>query len=461
MPYIPHSPDDVRDMLAAIGVRSVDDLFEDIPRPLRMRKPPKLPEPLSELDLQRLAAGAAAKSETFDEVNAFLGAGVYDHFLPSVVNHLAHRVETVTSYTPYQPEASQGNLTFIFEYQTAVCELTGMDVSNASMYEGGTACAEACLMAIRLNGKGRRKVLIGRGLHPEYRQVAATYLRNLGHIVVEEVPLKDGATDAEALARMADASTVAVLLQTPNFFGVVEDGPALAAAAKGKGALLLVCADPIALALLEPPGRWGADVVCGEGQQLGSGLAYGGPYFGFFAAKMDYIRQMPGRISGETVDAEGRRGYVLTLGTREQHIRRDRATSNICTNQGLLALRGLVYLAALGPKGLREVAEGCLANAHYAAAEIAKVPGWRLAHPSRPFYQEFAVDGPIPAEEAIARLRKRRILPGVALSRWFPDLPNRLLVAATEVKTRDQIDALVRGLAGLPAAGASGKEPRP
>ena len=446
MPYIPHSADDLRAMLAAIGVKSVDELFEDIPKNLRMKKTPRLPRPITELELQREAAAAAAKTETFDRMNAFLGAGVYEHFIPAVVQHLAHRVETVTSYTPYQPEASQGNLTFMFEYQTAICELTGMDVSNASMYEGGTACAEAALMAIRVNGKKRNRVLISRALHPEYRQITETYLRALTGIEIVEIPVKDGATDLEALSRMADASTIGVLFQTPNFFGIVEDGPALSAAARKAGALTLVCADPIALGVLEPPGAWGADIVCGEGQQLASGLAYGGPYFGFFAAKMDYIRQMPGRIAGETVDVEGRRGFVLTLGTREQHIRRDRATSNICTNQGLLALRGLVYLAALGPAGLKEVAEGCIANAHYAADRVASLPGWKMAHPGKPFFQEFAVDGPLPAAKVIASLRKKKVLPGVALSRWFPDMPNRLLVAVTEVKTKKQIDALVKAL---------------
>ena len=449
MPYIPRSEADLVAMLAAIGVKSVDELFADIPKSMRIRKAPKLPRPATELELQREAVAADAKTETFDRMNAFLGAGVYEHHIPAVVQHLAHRVETVTSYTPYQPEASQGNLTFMFEYQTAICELTGMDVSNASMYEGGTACAEAVLMAIRVNGKSRRKILVSAGLHPEYRQIIATYLRPLADLEIVEVPLKDGATDADALARAAGPDTVAVFLQTPNFFGVIEDGPALAAAAKKAGALTLVCADPIALAILEPPGAWGADIVCGEGQQLASGLAYGGPYFGFFAARMEFIRQMPGRIAGETVDVQGRRGFVLTLGTREQHIRRDRATSNICTNQGLLALRGLVYLATLGPNGLREVAEGCLANAHYAAERIAALPGWKMAHPGRPFYQEFAVDGPRPAAEIIDRARRKKVLPGVALSRWYPDLPNRLLVAATEVKTKKQIDALAKVLGAV------------
>ncbi len=447
MPYIPHSAEDVRAMLAAIGVADLDEL-------MRMKRAPKLPRPATELELQREAAIAAAKSETFDRVNAFLGAGVYEHFIPAVVQHLAHRVETVTSYTPYQPEASQGNLTFIFEYQTAICELTGMDVSNASMYEGGTACAEAALMAIRVmehvkKQKGRNRILVSRGLHPEYRKVTETYLRSLAGIEIVEVPLKDGATDADAVASLAGGSPVALLFQNPNFFGVVEDGPALAAAARKAGALTLVCADPIALAVLEPPGAWGADIVCGEGQQLGCGLAYGGPYFRFFAARMESIRQMPGRISGETVDIEGKRGFVLTLGTREQHIRRDRATSNICTNQGLLALRGLVYLSALGPAGMREVAEGCIANAHYAADRIAALPGWKLAHPGRPFFQEFAVDGPIAAEKAIERLRRKKVLPGVALSRWFEGMPNRLLVAVTEVKSKKQIDALVKALGTL------------
>jgi glycine dehydrogenase subunit 1 len=449
MPYISHSEKDVRDMLDAIGVRSVDELFEDVPARLRIRRAPKLPAPLAEMDLQREAARAAEKSETLDRMNAFLGAGFYDHFIPAVVQHLAHRVETVTSYTPYQPEASQGNLTFIFEYQTAICELTGMEVANASMYEGGTAAAEACLMALRVNGKGRRKILLSAGLHPEVRQVCRTYLRNIEGVVVEEVPLRDGATDLDALGRLSDGSVAAFLMQTPNFLGIVEDGPAISAAAKARGALLLVSADPVALALLEPPGRWGADVVCGEGQPCASGVAFGGPSFGFFASRAANIRQMPGRISGETVDQDGRRGFVLTLGTREQHIRREKATSNICTNQGLLALRGLVYLAALGPVGLREVAESCLANAHYAAGLLAALPGWRLAHPGKPFFQEFAVEGPIPAEEAIARLRRKRILPGVALSRWYPDRPNGLLVAATEVKTRRQIDDLAKALGGL------------
>jgi glycine dehydrogenase subunit 1 len=449
MPYIPHSAEDVRAMLAAIGVRSVDDLFEPIPKALRMKRKPKLPPPATEMELQREAADAAAKTETFDRMNAFLGAGVYDHFIPAAVGHLAHRVETVTSYTPYQPEASQGNLTFIFEYQTAICELTGMDVSNASMYEGGTACAEAVLMALRVNGKGRKRVLLSAALHPEYRAIVTTYLRSLEGVEIVEVPAKGGATDREALARLADPSTVAFLFQTPNFFGVVEEGPDLVATAKRAGALALVCVDPIAMAILEPPGAWGADIVCGEGQSLASGLAYGGPYFGFFAAKQEYIRQMPGRIAGETVDQDGRRGFVLTLGTREQHIRRDRATSNICTNQGLLALRGLVYLAALGPVGLREVAEGCLANAHYAAERIAALPGWSLPFAGKPFYQEFAVDGPIAAEDVVRRLRKRKILPGVALSRWFADRPATLLVAVTEVKTKRQIDALAKALGGI------------
>jgi glycine dehydrogenase subunit 1 len=446
MPYIPHGAEDVEAMLRAIGVSSIDALFEPIPKEYRFKRALRLPKPAAELTLQREATEAALKTETFDRFNAFLGAGVYDRFIPAAVTHLAHRVETVTSYTPYQPEASQGNLTFMFEYQTAICELTGMEVSNASMYEGASACAEAMLMAMRVNGKGRTRIVLSETVHPEYRQVVATYLRNIPGADIVTVPARDGTTDLVALAAAADANTIAVLVQVPNFFGLVEDGFDLAAAAKAKGALLVACVDPISLGALEPPGAWGADIVCGEGQSLASGLAYGGPYFGFFASKMAFIRQMPGRIAGETVDLEGRRGFVLTLGTREQHIRRDKATSNICTNQGLLALRGLVYLSALGPKGLAEVAETCIAHSHYAADRIASLRGWSLAHPNRPFFQEFAVDGPIPADEVIERLRKKKILPGVALSRWFGDMPNRLLVAVTEVKTRRQIDALVAAL---------------
>ncbi len=446
MPYIPHGALDVEEMLRVCGIDSVDRLFDPIPAEFRLRRRLRLPKAAAELTLQRESAEALARTETFDRVNAFLGAGVYDHFIPAAVGHLAHRVETVTSYTPYQPEASQGNLTFMFEYQTAICELTGMEVSNASMYEGASACAEAALMALRVNGKGRTRIVVSETVHPEYRQVLDTYLRNLEGIEAFTVPARDGATDLAALAAAADERTAAVIVQVPNFLGVIEDGFDLAAAAKAKGALLVACVDPISLAVLEPPGAWGADIACGEGQSLASGLAYGGPYFGFFAGRMANVRQMPGRIAGETVDLEGRRGFVLTLGTREQHIRRERATSNICTNQGLLALRGLVYLAAMGPQGLREAAEGCIANAHYAADRIASVRGYALAHPGRAFYQEFVVRCPVPAVDVIAALRRRKILPGVALSRWFPDRPHDLLVAVTEVKRRKQIDALVSAL---------------
>ena len=439
MPYIPHSEQDVRDMLAAVGARDLDELFEDIPKGLRIRRAPRLPAPLSELGLQREAAQAAAKTETLDRMNAFLGAGFYDHFIPAVVQHLAHRVETVTSYTPYQPEASQGNLTFIFEYQTAICELTGMEVSNASMYEGGTAAAEACLMALRLAAKGRRKVLLSAGLHPEYRQICRTYLRNLEGVAVEDVPLRDGATDLEALARLSDDAAAAFLMQTPNFLGVVEDGPAIAEAAKRRGALLLVSADPIALAILEPPGRWGADIVCGEGQPCASGVAFGGPSFGFFASRMANIRQMPGRISGETVDQQGRRGFVLTLGTREQHIRREKATSNICTNQGLLALRATIYLALMGKEGLREVAELCVRKSHHAASLAVARPGYRLAHGGA-FFREFVLECPVPAADVVKLGLERGILAGVDLGMFRPEWSRWLLVAVTEQRSAEEIE---------------------
>ncbi|HEU4395162.1 MAG TPA: aminomethyl-transferring glycine dehydrogenase subunit GcvPA, partial [Planctomycetota bacterium] len=443
MPYIPHSEADVRAMLAAVGAKSVDELFEDIPKALRIRRAPRLPKPLAELDLQREAAAAAAKSETFDRMNAFLGAGFYEHFIPAVVQHLAHRVETVTSYTPYQPEASQGNLTFIFEYQTAICELTGMEVSNASMYEGGTAAAEACLMALRVNGKGRRKVLLSAGLHPEYAQICRTYLRNLEGVVVEEVPLKDGATDADALRRLSGPDTVGVLMQTPNFFGVVEDGPALSSAAKAQGALLLVATDPIALALLEPPGRGSdgtaADMVVGEGLCLGNTPSLGGPALGYFACSDALLRRMPGRIAAETVDKQGRRGYVLTLQTREQHIRREKATSNICTNQGLLALRATVYLGLLGREGLIEVANLCVQKTHHAARLASTIPGYRLAHGGA-FFREFVLECPVDAAAVVNAGRADGILPGVDLGRFRPEWKRRLLVAVTEQRSAEEID---------------------
>jgi glycine dehydrogenase subunit 1 len=335
-------------------------------------------------------------------------------------------------------------LTAIFEFQTMISRITGMDVANASMYDGASALAEALLTARGALRKRDRVVLAGT-IHPEYLETVRTYLRNVDAELVELAP-EDGRIAPETLAAAVDDRTAAVAFQTPNHFGVLEDGPALVEAAHDAGALAVVVANPVSLGVLEPPGAWGADLVVGEGQPLGAPLSYGGPYYGFFAAREKLVRKIPGRIVGETVDLDGKRGFVLTLSTREQHIRREKATSNICTNQGLIALRGAMTMAVLGRVGLREIAAQCLRKAHYAAERIAALPDWRLVH-DRPFFHEFAIEGPRPATDVVSALGSRCVLPGVPLSRWYPDRQNQLLVAVTELKTRAQIDELVGALA--------------
>jgi glycine dehydrogenase subunit 1 len=446
MRYIPNTEADRRRMLEAIGVGAIGELFADIPEALRLTRPLKIPPALAETDaVKRLRALAGRNADT-ERYNSFLGAGCYDHFSPAIISHLVLRGEFLTAYTPYQPEISQGTLQALFEYQTLVCQLTGMDVSNASMYEGASATAEAILMAHRITG--RNEVVVARAVHPEYRQVARTYTAQVGLVFREAAFTEAGATDLEAATHACGPQTACLVVQSPNFFGGVEDLAPLAEAAHAVGALcLVVVAEPIALGLLKSPGECGADLVSGEGQGLGPGLNYGGPALGFLATRDQYVRHLPGRLVGQTVDREGRTGYVLTLATREQHIRREKATSNICTAESLIALMASIYLVSMGPQGLREVALQNLRKAAYAKARLAKVPGCGLRFRG-PTFNEFVVRTQKKPAALLAKLRKQQILGGLELGRFYPDLADCLLVCVTEQKTRADIDALCAALGG-------------
>jgi len=446
MRYIPHTEEDIRHMLETVGVGSVEDLFAGVPAAVRLKRPLDLPPAAAESELLRELGRLADRNATAGNQISFLGGGAYNHFIPAVVDHLISRSEFYTAYTPYQPEISQGTLQAIFEYQTLICQLTGMDAANASMYDGASACAEGVLMAARATR--RRKILLSTALHPEYRETVATYCRYLDLELVEVPFDASGRTDAGELARLLDEQTAAVVAGYPNFFGVVEDLAALAAAAHDRGAYLLATvAEPIALGLLKSPGELGADIVAGEGQSFGIPLSYGGPYLGFFAARKKDLRSMPGRLVGETVDQEGRRGFVLTLATREQHIRREKATSNICSNEGLCALMATVYLALLGKQGIREVAQQNLAKAEYAKGRIAALPGFSLPF-AAPTFNEFVVEAEEGADAALGRLEAAGILGGIPLARWYPGAEGRFLVCVTEQNSKAEVDALIEALAG-------------
>lgn len=444
MRYIPNTPAQQREMLEFLGAAGIEDLLAAIPAKARLARPLDLPAALAESDLIRHLRALAARNADADDWVCFLGGGAYDHYVPAPVHHLVARGEFLTAYTPYQPEASQGTLRAIYEYQTMICELTGMDVANASLYDGASSLAEAALMA-HAALEGRAELVLSRGVHPLARRVVRTYAEGPG-LRVREAPAGDGATDLEALARAVSGRTAAVILQSPNFFGCLEDVRAAAEIAHAKGALAVVAADPVSLGLLAPPGALGADIVVGEGQGLGVPLSYGGPYLGVFAAKAELVRRMPGRLVGATVDRDGRRGFVLTLQTREQHIRRERATSNICTNVALSALMATIHMALLGPGGLRRVGELALAKAHYAAEALAGVPGVSLRF-GAPFFKEFVLRLPVSPERVVRRLAREKILAGVPLRPFVPGLRDCLLVAVTEKRTRQEIDAYARALA--------------
>lgn len=438
MAYLFTTPEQEQAMLSAIGAASIDSLFETIPAELRLKRPLDLPAALTEWELESHTRRLAAKNHAR---TCFLGGGAYDHFVPAVVDEIVSRGEFYTAYTPYQPEASQGSLQAFFEYQSLICGLTGMEVSNASLYEGGTAVSEAAFMAMRVTNRHSRVVILG-SVHPEYRQVLQTYVGNLSCEIVT-IPTPDGTADLNRVAEAIDDRTACLIIQHPNFFGCLEEVRELTQLAKAKGALSVVSFDPISLGILERPGDYGADIAVAEGQPLGIPMQYGGPYLGVLTCRNEHVRKMPGRVIVEAKDREGRRCYVLGLQTREQHIRRERATSNICTNQGLLALRATVYLSLLGPQGIREAAELCARKAHYAAEQLTK-SGVVERLFDRPFFKEFAVRAPQGTEAWLARTREAGFDVGPTLSQFTdPALPNDgVLVAVTEKRSREEIEAL-------------------
>lgn len=437
MRYLPKSPAEREEMLASIGVRSMEELFSSIPEAYRLKKPLELPGPLSEAEIiQYFEARGAENSLGY---SSFLGAGVYPHLRSVVTDVILQRGEFLTSYTPYQAEIAQGTLQSIFEFQTLMCQLTGQEVANASMYDGSTATTEAVLMAERVTG--RRRVLVARSLHPEYREVLRTYARNSGLMVEEIAFAKPGTLDLDGLKKALRDDVCAVVVQSPNFFGAIETLQPLADAAHGVGALLVVSvAEALSLGLVKPPGE--ADIVAMEGQSFGLAPSYGGPFVGVIASREKFVRQMPGRLAGQTTDQHGRRGFVLTLATREQHIRREKATSNICTNQALCALAATVHLTLLGKQGLQEMAEQNLAKAQFTVAELEKIPGVKRSFPA-PFFNEFSVEFPRSVKIVNAELLKSKIVGPYVLGTAYPELSKHALVCVTETKSRAEIENFV------------------
>jgi glycine dehydrogenase subunit 1 len=451
MPYLYATPEDVREMLAAIGVDSVEDLFAPIPDDLRLPRPLRLPPAMSEMELDAHLTELAEHNRHAGQLTCFLGGGIYDHFIPAAVDAIGSRSEFYTSYTPYQAEASQGNLQAMFEFQSLVARLTGMDVANSSLYDGASSAAEAVLMALA-GGQDRQTIVVPDSLHPEYRQTIATYLDHIDAELVT-VPCPGGTLQPADLDRVLDdlaaagKAAAAVVVQQPNFFGLVEQASELTHVARQRGALVVSVFDPISLGLLKRPGDYGADIAVAEGQSLGTPMSYGGPVLGILACRQDLVRRIPGRIVGETVDRRGNKCFVLTLQTREQHIRRDKATSNVCTNQALFAVRASVYLALLGPQGLRETAQLCRDKARYLADRLCQHERFSLAF-DKPFFKEFVVrDAERDVPGLLARAQRGGFLAGVPLAPWFPELSDCFLVAVTEKRTRAQLDSLVEALA--------------
>ncbi len=443
MRYIPNSPEEREEMLAVVGLKNAEELFRSIPKEVQLGRPLNVTDPLAESEVIAAMETMAAKN-TATTKPSFLGAGVYSHFSPTVVDHLIQRSEFFTSYTPYQPEIAQGTLQYIFEFQTLVCQLTGMEVANASMYDGSTAMAEAYLMAQRVTR--REKIVVAKSVHPEYREVATTYDQH-GDSEIVEIGFDETTGRVNGLEALDD-KTAALVVQSPNFFGCIEDLNVLADAAHAVGALfIVVVTEAISFGLLKTPGECGADIVVGEGQSWGVPMSFGGPHVGFFATQEKFVRQMPGRLCGVAYDKNGNRGFVLTLSTREQHIRREKATSNICTNQGLIALAATIYMETMGKQGLQEVAMQNAQKAAYAAKQIAAIDGYSMPFTS-PTFNEFVVRGPRPASEILESVREKGIIGGLALSKYYGGHDNDFLVCVTETNSREQIDALVESLAG-------------
>jgi glycine dehydrogenase subunit 1 len=464
MPYLYNTPEDQAAMLEAIGAKSIEDLFAMVPADMRLQRSLNIPPAVSEIELTQHMTALAAKNEHANSKVCFLGGGSYDHFIPAAVDELAGRGEFYTSYTPYQAEVSQGNLQVVFEYQSLITRLTGLDVANASLYDGGSAAAEAVLMAVS-STKRYGKVVTAASVHPEYRETIATYLKNLG-VELVTIGTPDGVLKPQELAAAVDDQTACIVVQQPNFFGCIEDAASLATIAHDAGALVVAAFDPISLGLLKRPGDWGADIAVAEGHTFGTPMQYGGPYLGIMACRENLVRRMPGRIAGETVDRRGKRCFVLTLQTREQHIRREKATSNVCTNQGLFALRATIYLSLLGPQGLNETANLCLQKSRYAIDQLCASGATGSASASSaassskpsnngrfelaftaPTFKEFAIrDKENRIDELIASALDAGLLAGVPLGQWYPELKDCLLIAVTEKRTKQEIDYLVSAL---------------
>jgi len=441
--YIPNTDADKKRMLESIGASSVEDLFVDIPKELRLDRPLNIADGLSELEVSKHLWELAGKNKGADKMINFLGAGAYDHFIPTIVKHLASRSEFYTAYTPYQPEISQGTLQVIFEYQTMISQLTGMDCANASMYDGATACVEAAFMAVE-NTK-RRSVIVSRTVHPEARRILQTYMK-FKNIELIEVDMQDGVTDIDKLNSLVNNTTAGVIIQSPNFFGIVENVTEVEKLVHSNKANLIMMVDPISLGLLKSPGELGADIVVGEGQSLGNALNFGGPYIGFLAAQSKLVRKMPGRIVGQSVDVDGKRAFVLTLQAREQHIRRYKATSNICSNQGLNAIIATIYMITMGKQGLREVALQSTQKAHYAMQELTKSGKFKPLFNNKPFFKEFAITSSLDSKQVTDELLKKDIIGGFQLNKEYKELGNGLLVCVTEKRTKQEIDKLAEAM---------------
>jgi glycine dehydrogenase subunit 1 len=445
MDYVPNTSENKTKMLEKIGVKDFSQLIKSIPSSLFLKRELCLPRALSEVELAKHIQTLSSRSKSTHEMISFLGGGAYDHFIPSVVNHILSRSEFYTAYTPYQAEVSQGTLQSVYEYQSLICQLTGMDVSNASMYDGASAVAEAALLAH--SETGRDEVLVFNSVHPHYIQVLRTYTEGV-RLKIKVGRLAEGLIDVDDLKKKVSAKVACVIVQNPNFFGLIEEVKEIESAVHSFGTLLIMVCDPISLGLLKPPGEYGADIACGEGQALGNPQNFGGPFLGYFACKKDLIRRMPGRIIGATTDTEGKRGFVMTLQTREQHIRREKATSNICTNEALCALASCVYLSLMGKSGLKKVAELCLQKSHYASEKITQIDGFSKKF-SASFFRDFVVQTPVPPKRIIRSLLKRNILAGIDLSGYKLGLKNCLLLSVTEKRTKEEIDYFVEQLRKL------------
>lgn len=440
MEFISNTKREQQEMLGFLGVKTIEDLIQGIPSEIRLTRGLQLSPALSELELKKEFSRISQKNTDLETYPSFLGGGAYDHYIPSVVNHMIGRSEFYSSYTPYQAEMSQGFLQTIYEFQTMMSELTGMDIANASLYDGGSALAEAALMSIRVTR--RKKILVSSLVHPEYRKILRTYLSG-SPIQIVEIPGEGGVTNLSRLREQLNEEVAGVLIQSPNFFGCLESLDGISSDIKKSGALFVVSTDPVSLGLIKPPGAFGADIVVGEGQGLGNSLNFGGPYLGVFTTRKQYVRQMPGRVVGATVDSKGRKGFCLTLQTREQHIKRERATSNICTNEALAALAATVYLSLMGPKGLKEIGRLCLQKANYLMAKLSEVKGFERAFPG-PFFKEFVVRTPVSPIQLNKQLFRKGLIGGTDLGRVDPALKNHWLLCVTEKRTKQEMDLFVQ-----------------